>query len=98
MYLEIIHQIVGEILADEKQAKSSITIQLTPTIYNAFQTELNDVICFITETPIEGFNADSIIMYKRTITIKSGTELDTRVEKKIVAELAKKSEINKNDT
>lgn len=98
MYLEIIHQIVGEILADEKQAKSSITIQLTPTIYNAFQTELNDVICFITETPIEGFNADSIIMYKRTITIKQGPELDSRVEKKIVAELAKKSEINKNDT
>lgn len=98
MYLEIIHQIVGEILADEKQAKSPITIQLTPTIYNAFQTELNDVICFITETPIEGFNADSIVIYKRTITIKQGLELDSRVEKKIVAELAKKSEINKNDT
>jgi hypothetical protein len=97
MYLEIIHNIVGEILADEKQAKSPITIQLTPTIYNAFQTEINKVICFITETPIEGFTAESIVMYKRTITIKPGTELDSRIEKKIVEELAKKAKSSDND-
>lgn len=97
MYLELIHAIVGEILADEKQSKSPIIIQLTPIIYNAFQTEINKVICFITETPIEGFTVESIVMYKRTVTIKQGAELDNRVEKKIVAELTKKSEVSKND-
>lgn len=96
MYLEIIHNIVGELLADDKLSKSPIIIQLTPNIYSAIQTEINNSITSTTEIPIEKITVESIVMYGRTITIKQGVELDSRVEKRIVKELEKLKELNKN--
>ena len=89
MYLDIIHSIVGEILADDKLSKSLIIIQLTPSIYNATQIEINKLITITGEVPIEKITIESIVIYGRTITIKQGNELDNRVEKRIVKELEK---------
>lgn len=97
MYLEIIHSIVEEILKDDKLSKSSIIIQLTPNIYSATQLEINNTINFTSEIPIEKVTAESIVMYGRTITIKQGNELDSRVEKRIVKELEKLKELNKKN-
>ena len=98
MYLEIIQNIVEEILKDDKIAKNPIIIQLTPAIYNAVQYELNVHCSFSGLVPIEEARFESIKLYNRTITLKQGVELDARVEKRIVLELAKIYVLSKNNT
>jgi len=98
MYLEIIQNIVEEILKDDKISKNQIIIQLTPTIYNAVQYELNFHCSFSGLVPIEEAKFESIKLYNRTVTLRQTLELDSKVEKKIVMTLAKITVFNKNNT
>jgi hypothetical protein len=89
MYVEILHEVVGEYLAKENEKnKSPIHIELTPFIYKSLQLELNDICKFKTPIPIASFTFESISMYNRSVTIVKGKELNERFEIKMVERLA----------
>ena len=91
MYLEMLHEVVGEILNDDKEKLKSIEIALTPGIYDTLQMELNDIIRYDCEVPIEGIHAVSIILYKRSVTLIKSPNMHPRFENKVVGRLAKLS-------
>jgi hypothetical protein len=88
MYLEILHDVVAEILANDKEKSKPIEIHLTPLIYETLQLELNDIITFKTDAPIEEIHITEIKFYERGVTLVKSNLLNTRFERKLIAKLA----------
>jgi hypothetical protein len=88
MYLEILNNVVADYLAPKEKAVAAIVIHLTPFIYKTLQDELNSVIKFNTEVPIQYIKADSIIIHERTVKIDSNEKLDEKFERRMVEALA----------
>lgn len=88
MYLEMLHEVVNEILSDDRSKGKIIEIELTSFVYDTLQLELNDYIGYKIEVPIESLHATSVNMYSRTINLKKGSSLNPIFERIIVARLA----------
>jgi hypothetical protein len=93
MYLEILSKTVEAYLMPEQKAIPKIEIKLTPFIYKTLQLELNSIIKFNTEVPIEEVKIIEIKIYGRTISIMNTNELDAKFEIELVKALANKGTI-----
>jgi hypothetical protein len=89
MYLEILSKVVEDYLKDAKP-NPSLIIHLTPNIYKALQDELNSVIHFDTQVPIQTVKVESIVIHERTVKIDSNDKLDDKFEKRLIEALANK--------
>lgn len=92
MYLEILSKTIEAYLAEGK-ALVKIEIKLTPFIYKTLQLELNSIIKFNTEVPIEEIKMNEIKIHERTISIIDTNELDRKFEIELVKALANKGTI-----
>lgn len=84
MYLEILHKVVCEILTNEGKNKQPIVIELTPSIYDSLQKEVNECCTFKTNVPIMYFTFSALKFYGRTVTINKGDKLNPRFERNLV--------------
>lgn len=90
MYLEILSNTIVNYLKENKPLLN-FGIVLTHHIYNEVIRELNEVISFKTEIPIQGVIVSSITIHEKVVKLSEGDKLDVKFELELISTLNKRT-------